>query len=229
MSRNTPAIRGILLDIEGTTTPITFVYEVLFPYARRHLADYLKQADLRDLKREYDEEVRTGAHPPPWSDQPLVYIHWLMDQDRKSTALKKIQGEIWQSGYEKGELQGAVFPDVPPALARWHRNEIDVRIFSSGSILAQKLIFSSTTAGDLTTLIRGYFDTTTGPKNDAASYRKIGEAFNILPQHILFISDVTHELDAARSAGMQCFLCIRPGNHPQPPHSHATITTFDTI
>src|SRR5205823_5309896 len=126
------AARGILLDIEGTTTPITFVYDVLFPFARRHVAGYLKHADLADLHREYDEDVRHGLNPPTWAAEPASYIYWLMDQDRKSTALKNIQGQIWLEGYQSGELRGEVFPDVPAALQRWHQDKIDVRIFSSG-------------------------------------------------------------------------------------------------
>jgi len=221
--------RGVLLDIEGTTTPISFVYDVLFPFARRHVSEYVKHADLTDLKHEYDDEVRKGSNPPLWSDEPVAYIYWLMDQDRKSTALKRIQGEIWHEGYEKGLLQGEVFPDVPAALERWQRNDIDLRIFSSGSILAQRLLFSSTPAGDLTKFLRGYFDTTTGPKNVAPSYCTIAKSFGVAPSDILFISDITRELDAAREAGMQTLLCIRSGNHPQPAHEHKTITTFDEI
>ena len=115
------------------------------------------------------------------------------------------------------------------ALERWHTKKIDVRIFSSGSVLAQRLIFSTTPAGDLTRLLCGYFDTTTGPKSDPSSYERIAQAFGIPADDILFISDVTRELDAARSAGMQTLLCFRPGNHPQPPHTHQTITSFDRI
>jgi enolase-phosphatase E1 len=219
-------VRGILLDIEGTTTPIAFVYDVLFPFARLHFPEYLKRADLTDLQREFDEDVRRGLNPPGWSPGPVPYIYWLMDQDRKSTALKRMQGEIWREGYENGRLHGEVFPDVPIALQRWKRDHIDIRIFSSGSILAQSLLFSTTTAGDLTTFLHGYFDTTTGPKNDPASYNSIAKSFGIATPEILFISDVTRELDAARNAGMQTVLCIRPGNHPQPAHTHRTITTF---
>jgi len=221
--------RGILLDIEGTTTPIAFVYNVLFPFARSRIAGYVTRANLSDLHREHDEDVRQDHNPPAWSAAPVEYIHWLMDQDRKSTALKNIQGEIWREGYETGELHGEVFKDVPPALERWHTKKIDVRIFSSGSVLAQRLIFSTTPAGDLTRLLCGYFDTTTGPKSDPSSYERIAQAFGIPADDILFISDVTRELDAARSAGMQTLLCFRPGNHPQPPHTHQTITSFDRI
>ena len=221
--------RGILLDIEGTTTPITFVYDVLFPFVRRHIAGYIRNADLTDLRREHEEDVSQGHNPPAWSAEPVAYIHWLMDQDRKSTALKNIQGKIWLEGYQNGELQGEVFQDVPPALERWHGQSIDVRIFSSGSILAQRLLFSSTAAGDLTRFLKGYFDTTTGPKNEAGSYAQIAEFFGIPTSDILFISDVTRELDAARSAGMQTLLCVRPGNHPQPQHDHRTVTSFENI
>lgn len=222
-------MRGILLDIEGTTTPITFVYDVLFPYARRRVAAYVVNADTSDLRREYEEDKRTATNPPEWSTDPLPYIHWLMDQDRKSTALKRIQGEIWQEGYRCGELHGEVFDDVSPALERWRDNGIDIRIFSSGSILAQRLLFSTTTAGDLTRFLNGYFDTTTGPKNEPASYRQIANEFGVSTSEILFLSDVTRELDAAANAGMRTLLCVRPGNHPQPPHTHRVIKTFADV
>jgi enolase-phosphatase E1 len=220
---------GILLDIEGTTTPITFVYDVLFPFVRRCLEARLPQADVSGLQDEYQEDVRRGLNPPAWSAPPKAYVEWLMDQDRKSTALKKLQGEIWLEGYQKGELHGEVFPDVPPALERWRREGVDVRIFSSGSILAQRLLFSSTRPGDLTRYLNGYFDTTTGPKNEPGSYVAIARAFGLAPSEVLFISDVTRELDAARAAGIRTMLCIRPGNHPQPPNDHRMIRSFEEI
>jgi len=221
--------RGILLDIEGTTTPVAFVYDVLFPFARHHAAEYLRHGDLADLKREHDEDVRQGHDPPPWSTPPVAYVHWLIDQDRKSTALKDIQGRIWLEGYQSGELRGEVFADVPPALERWHQKNIDIRIFSSGSKLAQRLLFSTTKSGDLTKFLNGYFDTTTGPKNDPASYRTIAIAFGIPASQMIFISDVTRELDAARLAGMETMLCLRPGNHPQPLGDHPAVTSFQDI
>jgi enolase-phosphatase E1 len=219
--------KGILLDIEGTTTPITFVYDVLFPFARAHAHEHLDDAAQRALRLEYDVEVAKGLQPPPWS--PLAYVQWLMDQDRKSTALKNLQGRIWQEGYRRGDLQGEVYPDVPPALERWHRAGVDVRIYSSGSILAQQLIFSTTRYGDLTRFLNGYFDTTTGPKRESSSYTTIAEAFALPNSEILFISDVVLELDAATSGGMQARLAIRPGNHPQPPNPYPTVSTFDGI
>ena len=129
---------GILLDIEGTTTPISFVYDVLFPFARKQLADYLPRTDLSDLQLEHQAETQNA---PEWSSPPILYVEWLMDQDRKSTALKRIQGEIWLAGYQNGELHSEVFPDVPIALERWRSKDIEVRIFSSGSVLAQRLLF----------------------------------------------------------------------------------------
>src|SRR5262245_55140209 len=109
-------IRGILLDIEGTTTPISFVYDVLFPFARAHAGAHIRDEDLSALRAEYDTDLSRGLKPPPWSDEPIGYVHWLMDQDRKSTALKTLQGKVWQEGYRRGELHGEVFPDVPAAL-----------------------------------------------------------------------------------------------------------------
>jgi enolase-phosphatase E1 len=221
--------RGILLDIEGTTTPITFVYDVLFPFARKHAHEHLSTDDERALKSEHDVDVAKGLTPPAWSSGAIQYVYWLMDQDRKSTALKALQGRVWQEGYRRGELQGAVFDDVPPALERWHGAGKDVRIYSSGSILAQKLIFSTTPHGDLTRFLNGYFDTTTGAKTEPSSYAAIASAFSLPPSEMLFISDVTRELDAASAAGFQTLLSIRPGNHQQPKNTYASTTTFANI
>jgi len=218
--------KGILLDIEGTTTPITFVYDVLFPFARTHAHAYLDAVAQRELKTEYDADVTRGLVPPPWSPSPLAYVHWLMDQDRKTTALKNLQGKIWKEGYQRGELHGEVFPDVPGALERWHRERRDIRIYSSGSILAQQLLFSTTRYGDLTRFLSGYFDTSTGPKAEPASYRSIADAFSLPASQVLFISDVTRELDAADAAGMHVRLSVRPGNHPQPTHGYPSLSTF---
>jgi enolase-phosphatase E1 len=221
--------QGMLLDIEGTTTPITFVYDVLFPYARTHAHEHLDEKDQRALKLEYDADVASGLAPPPWSSGAMNYVLWLMDQDRKSTALKNLQGKTWQAGYRQRTLEGAVFPDVPNALARWHAAGRDIRIYSSGSILAQRLLFSTTPHGDLTRFLNGYFDTTTGPKSDASSYKSIAKAFGLAPADILFISDVTRELDAASAAGFQVMLSLRAGNHPQPPHGYRILHSFEDL
>lgn len=239
-------ITGILLDIEGTTTPIDFVYKVLFPYARAHMKAFLDEhlsdeeirADIASLREEHEADERQGSNPPPLRDQSkekqlvslVAYIHWMMDRDRKSTPLKSLQGRVWQYGYQSGELKSQVFGDVPVAFERWHKHEKEIRIFSSGSVLAQKLLFANTEAGDLTKLISGYFDTKIGAKGEAESYRRISNAIGQAASEIVFISDVTAELDAARSAYMQTVLCIRPGNHPQPAGSnHPTIRSFDEL
>ena len=221
--------KGILLDIEGTTTPISFVYDVLFPFARAHAHEHLDDEIQRALKLEHDIDTARGLAPTPWSAGALAYVHWLMDQDRKSTALKTLQGKIWQEGYRRGDLRGDVYRDVPPALERWHRAGVDIRIYSSGSILAQQLIFSTTRFGDLTRFLNGYFDTTTGPKTESSSYKTIAAAFAIPAPEILFISDVVRELDAAAAAGLQARLVMRSGNHPQPPNSYPTVSSFEEI
>jgi enolase-phosphatase E1 len=225
-------ISAILIDIEGTTTPIAFVYEVLFPFARARLKDYLEknyeaetiQKDLLQLRSEQRGDQAENRRPPPLKpgsvqetiDSVVSYINWLMDQDRKSTGLKALQGRIWQEGYATGELKSEVFPDVAPALADWHTAGFKLGIFSSGSVLAQRLLFAHTTAGDLTRFLDCYFDTTTGSKSDSRSYRDIAAALQQAPEQILFISDVLAELDAARIAGMKTLLCLRPGNRNQP-------------
>lgn len=215
------SIRAILLDIEGTTTPIEFVHQVLFPYARARVPDYLAQhahdpevrADIALLRAEHAAESAQSAGLPPWN--PEAYVYWLMDQDRKSTGLKSLQGRIWEEGYLTGELKGKgeVYPDVRPALERWRAAGKQIAIFSSGSVQAQRNLFANTTAGDLSPFLSGYFDTTTGPKRDAGSYRKIAAALGHRPADVLFVSDVAAELDAARGAGMRTTLCVRGHDH----------------
>ena len=225
----------MLLDIEGTTTPISFVHEVLFPYARDHLRTYLEQhghstavlADLDRLRDEYATDVSAGAEPPPLIEP---YLHWLIDRDRKSPALKSLQGKIWEQGYNDGSLRAPIFPDVPPAMERWRDDQITVNIFSSGSVLAQKLLFAHTNAGDLTRFISHYFDTAMGKKTDRESYRKIANALSLATNEIHFVSDVLSELDAAGDAGMITSLCVRPGNPVQESTSrHKRIQSFDEL
>jgi enolase-phosphatase E1 len=241
-----PAIHALLLDIEGTTTPLAFVSEVLFPYARRHLRQHLARHATTDLsypalldalRDEHATDTRTGESPPLWSDETVEarlasvasYCEWLMDRDRKSTSLKSLQGDIWATGYRQGELAGQVFDDVPRAFARWHDAELPIAIFSSGSVLAQQLLFRHSTAGNLSRFVNYYFDTTTGAKGDAASYERIATALSVLAASVLFVSDVTRELDAARRAGMQTRLSLRPGNPPVSAHDHISIHSLDEI
>jgi enolase-phosphatase E1 len=152
-----------------------------------------------------------------------------MDQDRKSTPLKSLQGMIWENGYQRGELRGHVYPDVPAAFTRWKQKGKTISIFSSGSVLAQKLIFAHTEFGDLTLFITAHFDTTTGAKSDPKSYKKIAAALGVAPGEILFLSDSPAELNAARSVGMQTALSARPENPPTGPISHRVIRSFDEV
>jgi enolase-phosphatase E1 len=227
-------VTAILLDIEGTTTPIAFVHDVLFTYAREHVRDYLAQhANELDIAQLREEHARDSDNPPPLTDELdsiTTYVNWLIDRDRKSTGLKSLQGKIWREGYEAGTLKSQVFDDVRPAFERWHAAGLRISIFSSGSVLAQQLLFAHTEAGDLTTFIGDYFDTTAGAKGDAESYRRIANNLNLPAEEILFISDVVTELEAARTAGMQTRLSIRPGNQPQPdPDRFQIIHTFDEV
>jgi enolase-phosphatase E1 len=229
----------VLLDIEGTTTPIDFVHNTLFGYARarvssflgRHWEDPDVRADVARLGAEHLAETAEAA-PPAWRDDlPAVvrYVHWLMDRDRKSTGLKSLQGKIWEEGYRSGELKSQVYPDVPPALEQWQRQGIHLAIFSSGSVQAQQSLFRSTPAGDLTPMIKSYFDTTTGPKALPKSYLRIAASLDHAPAQVLFVSDVVEELNAARAVGMQTALCIRdPGSAPAD-GVHPSIQTFDQL
>ena len=232
-----PAVQAILLDVEGTTTPIAFVVEKLVPYARTHLRRHVEQHAtapahvrlLAQLREEHDKDRAAGQALPAW-DNPVAYLEWLMDRDRKSPALKDLQGRIWEEGYRLGELQGEVFADVPGALARWRAHGLAIGIFSSGSVLAQQLLFRHSTAGDLTGHLRWHFDTTVGPKADADSYRRIAAVMTLPAQAVLFISDVVRELDAARAAGLQTRLALRPGNAAAPDgHGHDVAHTFDEV
>jgi enolase-phosphatase E1 len=239
-------LRAIVLDIEGTTTPVSFVYDTLFPYARNHLRRYLEahgespgcRSLLSRLRFEHDADARDAGDAPVWDettaaarlDSIVGYVGWLMDRDRKSPALKDVQGHIWQEGYETGELVGQLFDDVAPALRRWHDHGIAAGIFSSGSGLAQKLLFRHSSAGDLTPLLRWHFDTSVGSKTDPESYRRIASTLDTPPSSILFLSDAVRELEAARTAGMRTVLTLRPGNVAPPVgHGHSTIRSFEDL
>ena len=238
-------VRTVLLDIEGTTTPIAFVHGVLFPYARAHLRDYLR-AHWRDpftrdaidrLAAEHMADLAAGADPPAFAteegatrDSVVPYIEWLMDRDRKSPGLKLLQGEIWEAGYGTGELRGQVYDDVPRAIRRWREAGLEVAIYSSGSERAQRRLFASTEHGDLTPLLSGFFDTGVGGKLDSASYARVAIAMRRVAFEVLFVSDVAAELAAARDADLQVVLSVRPGNPAQPKAERFdSITTFDEI
>jgi len=221
----------ILLDIEGTTTPIGFVSGTLFPYARTHLPHYLIDQGgtpecrraMAKLREEYASDRERGEPVPDWT--PLAYLEWLMDRDRKSPSLKRLQGEIWKAGFDTGELRSELFADVAPAFARWKESGIDIAIYSSGSVLAQKLIFA-----ELLPLISAFFDTAVGAKRSVDSYKRIAASLRRAPETILFVSDVPEELNAALDAGCKILLAVRPGNRPvDGPEMLDEISSFDEI
>lgn len=235
------AVKFYLLDIEGTVAPVSFVTDVLFPYARRHFARFLhmgaKDAGIREDLRLLAEENRAEkAEDCPTRGVEIgdelhafYYVSWLMDNDRKSTALKSLQGKIWKAGYERGELKSVLFEDVPGALERWSR-EARVAIYSSGSAEAQGLFFAHSNFGDLTAFLSGYFDTRTGPKQASASYTAIAAAMGVAPADVLFFSDVVGELDAARAAGCGTRLVVRPGNATvSDVNGHAVVQSFEGL
>jgi len=228
-------LRTLLLDIEGTTTPIAFVRERLFGYARDHLSQYVvrhwNESSIRDVVRQLNDESPAGTKDGIADPETLVALaSELMAQDRKSRGLKMLQGLIWEDGYQAGELRGVVWDDVPVAMRRWRSLGRDIAIYSSGSELAQRRLFESTAAGDLTPLIRAFFDTRVGAKVESGSYTKIAQALGQDPASILFVSDVTAELHAARAAGLGVVLSIRPGNAPQPDaHTFPTISSLTEI
>ena len=197
-------IGAILCDIEGTTTSLSFVHDVLFPISRDRMESYTRDhwSELLLLVKDI------GSNP---EEVARVLRAWI-DEDRKEGVLKQIQGKIWKDAFESGAIRAHVYPDVSRNWIAWKQRGIRIYIFSSGSVEAQKLLFAHTEEGDLTQLINGYFDTTTGPKKEAGSYKKIAKILNIKPEEVLFFSDVAEELDAARSAGMQTLLINREGS-----------------
>jgi enolase-phosphatase E1 len=236
-------IRVILLDIEGTTTPVEFVYQTLFPYASRKLEPFLRehfqdpeiQSLIQDLRAQHGADEHEGLNPPGWMNDPdaarlrscVAYGQWLIVRDSKCPPLKALQGKIWHEGFTSGELRGAVFPDVPVAFERWRRQKKIICIYSSGSVLAQQNLFRTTASGDLTSYISVFFDTRVGAKAEGESYRKIAASFSYAPHQFLFISDAVKEIEAARSVGMQALLCERDGHASSLPAD--VVPTFDGV
>ena len=221
--------RVILLDIEGTVAPISFVHDVLFPYARTRMEAYLRQhwsdPAVAAARAMLDDSACDVSEPSLASLNQKLFR--LMDADVKSTGLKQLQGMIWDEGYHAGHLQSPVFPDVPAALARWKESGKTIAIYSSGSVAAQKVFFQYTNSGDLTPYLSAHFDTTTGPKKSSDSYAKIASVLGVSPADILFISDVAEELEAAGTAGMPGLIAARPGNTPLVPGKFPVIYSFD--
>jgi enolase-phosphatase E1 len=204
------SIRAVVTDIEGTTTDIAFVHDLLFPYSVRALPDFVRAHATEPAVAEALEDAR-GVLGAPDADLELVIMQLLewIARDQKVTPLKALQGMVWRAGYESGDFTGHVYPDAAAALRAWRDRGIDLYLYSSGSVDAQKLLFGHSDAGDLTPLFRGYFDTRVGRKKAAASYRAIVQSIGVPAENALFLSDVVAELDAAEAAGMQTCLLVR--------------------
>ncbi|TVT79636.1 acireductone synthase [Pseudomonas sp. H3(2019)] len=220
-------IKAILTDIEGTTSAVSFVFEVLFPYAAKHLPDFVRlQAQRADVARQIDAVRQDSAEPGADVERVIEILLGWIAEDRKATPLKALQGMVWEQGYQAGQLKGHVYPDAVDALKRWHQAGYQLFVYSSGSIQAQKLIFGCSEAGDLTPLFSGYFDTTSGPKREAQSYQHITQAIGCEPAQILFLSDIVQELDAAREAGMATCGLVREGGELA---GHLNVSSFSQI
>ncbi len=222
------------MDIEGTTTSISFVHDVLFPYARRkilsfvgtHIGDKDIQKYLSAAAETINSEENTQYTTDDWPQIVTRLIHWI-DEDRKHPALKGIQGILWEEGYKAGDYHGHVYDDVVPNWKRWKNDGKTLAIYSSGSVHAQKLLFGHSDKGDLNTFLSDYFDTAVGAKREASSYATISQRLGVAPSSILFLSDIPEELDAAKEKGFKTTQIIRPGTTPSP--KHPTAATFDNL
>jgi len=224
----------ILTDIEGTAGSISFVREVLFPYARRELPRFVRERGKEPEVRRWLDQVAT-EHGAMCEDAMIVEtLQGWIDEDRKHTALKALQGLIWTDGYERADFTAHVYPDAVEGLRRWHAEGHPQAVYSSGSVPAQKMFFGHSDAGDLLPLFDAFFDTEVGGKREAASYARIAEELGREPGSILFLSDVVAELDAAREAGLRTVLVDRIEDYPQPRsleecNGHPRVESFDAI
>ncbi len=226
------AARAVLVDIEGTTSTIAFVHTVLFPYADAHLDAYVAAHREEPVVAQalLDAAREAGEEPDVDDATVLAHLHRWIAEDRKSTPLKTLQGLIWAEGYRQTGLRGHVYPDAAAGLRRWHDAGLRLYVYSSGSINAQKVLFAHSEQGDLSPLFSGYFDTTTGPKRERASYETIARAIGLPAAEIVFLSDVDPELDAAREAGLQTIRLLRPADTPDgATTTHRSATSFDEI
>ncbi|MEO6927462.1 MAG: acireductone synthase [Rhodanobacter sp.] len=223
-------IRAIVTDIEGTTSSISFVRDVLFPYARKRLPAFVETHGDHPEVQHWLHEAAREAGLVEASRQEIIelLLQWI-DQDRKSTALKALQGMIWKDGYEAGAYRAHMYPEVAARLRDWRADGLRLYVYSSGSVPAQQLFFRYSEAEDLTPLFAGYFDTETGPKREADSYRRIAEVIGEQPRHLLFLSDIVEELDAAEAAGLHTGWLVRePQALPVSPR-HSVYRDFDAI
>lgn len=223
-------VRAIVTDIEGTTSSISFVHDVLFPYARKHLPAFIETyGDQPEVQHWLHEAAREAGLIEAGRQEVIELLLRWIDADRKSTALKALQGMIWEAGYASGAYRAHVYPEVAAKLRSWHARGLRLYVYSSGSVAAQKLFFRHSEAGDLSPLFDGYFDTQTGAKRDPESYRRIAEAIGETPQRILFLSDVAQELEAARSVGWQTTLIVRAPLPLPEAGAHRACRDFDTV
>ena len=223
-------IGAIVTDVEGTATSIAFVREKLFPYARTHLARFVEtHADDPEVAAQLTEARALAGRPDFDTPRTIRLLQDWTDADKKATPLKTLQGMIWDDGFRRGELVGDVYPDVPPALRRWHDAGVKLYVYSSGSVQAQRLVFGFTAFGDLTPFFSGYFDTRVGSKLEQTSYRVIAAAIDTAPQEILFLSDAVGELDAAQVAGLKTTALDRGEAVLPERHPHPVAKTFDDV
>ena len=224
----------ILTDIEGTTSSISFVRDVLFPYARRALPGFVREHGKDPEVRRWLDQVAIENGGVCTDEMIVETLQGWIDEDRKHPALKALQGMLWDAGYASGEFTAHVYPDAVASLRRWHADGHPLYVYSSGSVPAQKLLFGHTGAGDLRPLFSGWFDTAVGGKRDAASYRAIADELSLEPSALLFLSDVVEELDAAREAGMDTVLLDRREDYAQPRtgeacHGHRRVESFADV
>lgn len=222
-------IKAIVTDIEGTTSSLSFVKDVLFPYAREHICEYVAshaaEADVAEQLRAVSQEAGRELTPTEASE---LLVQWI-DEDRKITPLKTLQGMIWEAGYRNGDFTGHMYEDAVRNLKLWKEKGVRLYVYSSGSVYAQKLLFGYTDYGDLTPLFSGYFDTHTGHKQETSSYEIISSEIGERAGDILFLSDVREELDAARAAGMQTRWLVRDADSVDATAAHLQVRDFDAI
>ena len=211
-------IKTIVTDIEGTTSSLSFVKDVLFPYAREHIGQFVHQhAHEPAVQQLLADAMHEAGGKMNEAGIVRQLVQWI-DEDRKITPLKALQGMIWERGYQQGDFRGHVYSDAAANLRLWNERGIHLYVYSSGSVYAQKLLFGNTEYGDLTPLFSGYFDTTIGGKRDHVSYRRIVDTIGCRADEILFLSDIREELDAARDAGMLTGWLVRDNAAPQGGH-----------
>ncbi len=224
------SIRAIVTDVEGTTSSISFVHDVLFPYARRRLPAFVvTHTDTPEVQHWLHEAAKEAEFVSAEQQEVIdLLIRWI-DEDRKSTALKALQGMIWAEGYAAGDFKGHVYPEVGDSLRAWKAQGLPIYVYSSGSIEAQRQLFKHSDAGDLSDLLSGHFDTGTGPKRSADSYRAIAEAIDLAPAQIMFLSDIVEELDAAKLAGMATTMVTRAPSSCPSATRHPCVADFNAI